>query len=332
MDIKKHLKEFKTGFDPRLICFLDRKEKQAKVLAPGYQQAVQEIKRLVKAGGKRIRPLMIYTSFRSCYGKNNKEVWNNCIAVELIHCFCLIHDDIMDASETRRGEISCYRKLGADKAILIGDVALILAEELVSQNAKHYFDLLKFEVAGGQWLDIRKFKIKNDKFKIKDVFKIMRLKTAMYTFARPLQIGACLAGADKKIIKAFFEYGIKIGIAFQIQDDILGVFGKEEETGKPVGDDIKEGKKTLLIAELLKNISTSEIDKINRIYGNKNASSKQVKYIKKLMLEYDVLKEEKRKMIQLIEEGEEILKGLEINKKEKQFLKEIGQFIISRSF
>ena len=174
------------------------------------------------------------------------------------------------------------------------------------------------------------------------VMKIMKLKTAMYTFSRPLQIGAKLAGTGPQTLKSLFNYGQKLGIGFQIQDDILGVFGEEKKLGKSAASDVREGKKTLLIVELFKEIEklkrTSEKkgreteEKLLRIYGNKKAGQKELAWLRKKMIELGALKKVRQKAIQLIEESEEILKGIKIREKEKQFLREIGQYIIKRKF
>jgi geranylgeranyl diphosphate synthase type I len=291
---------------------------------------------------------MIYTGYRSLKNKTNKDVWNSCIAVELIHAFCLIHDDIMDNAKIRRGKPTVYKKLGLNKAILIGDVALILADELIPQKSRQYFDLLKWEVSAGQWLDIQKNgqwsqpkagqtlpEMVNGQWLSKnEVFAIMDLKTARYTIARPLQIGASLAGADQKTLNALFRYGIKLGTAFQIQDDILGLFGDSKTIGKPVGQDIIEGKKTVLAAMLLKEIKkfrNLEIEgKILNIFGNQKATAKQSNWLKDIMIKYGILDQVKGQAKDLVNQANKELTDLKINKKQKQFLLEIGDYIISR--
>lgn len=219
MDVKKYLLKFKKRFDPKLDRFLLVKQKLAKNLAPGFEQAITEIRRFNQAGGKRIRPAMIYTGFKACGEKENQKLWRACMAMELIQAFALLHDDIMDDDQKRRGEITCFKKMGLNKAILVGDVALILADELIPQEAKKYFDLMKWELAAGQWLDVSNedFKKQNEKLK----FKILELKTAMYAVARPLQIGAVLAGTNQPTLNSFYQYGKKVGTAFQMKDDVL---------------------------------------------------------------------------------------------------------------
>ena len=167
MLIKTQLSQFKSQFDPKLIGFLNQKKSQAKQLAPQFSQAISEIIRLIKAGGKRLRPFFCYTAFKACHGRA-QTIWPACQALELFHAFALIHDDIMDNSSTRRGQITTFKKLGLNKAILTGDTSLILSDELIPPQAKLYYDLLKLETHAGQWLDIQ-----TSKTKPSDITKIM---------------------------------------------------------------------------------------------------------------------------------------------------------------
>jgi len=340
MDVKKYLVKFKKEFEPRMEEFLAKKEKQAKKLAGNYSEAIKEIRRLNKAGGKRIRPAFIYTAFKACVPhkcgvkRKEEEIWDACLAMELIQAFCLIHDDIMDDANLRRGKITCFKKLGLNKAILTGDVALILADELVPEKAKHYFDLMKFEVAGGQWLDVDQSQVSNES----EIMKIMELKTAMYTVARPLQIGAQLAGVDEKKLKAFFEYGKNLGMAFQIQDDILGVFGKEEELGKSTSLDISEGKKTLLVVKLLEAQSSPRVEAgfrfktfLNFFGKGKKLTKDQLELTKELMIKSGSLAYCQKKARELTKKAKQAIINVEIREKEKDFLMEIADYIISRN-
>ena len=356
MQAINYLADFKKQFDPKLLAFLDKKEKQAKKIAPDYCEAIKEIKRLIKTGGKRLRPIFIYTGFNAVGGKG-QVAWPACLAMELIHSFALIHDDIMDNAVLRRGKLTAYKKLGPNKAILVGDAALILADELIPKKAKKYFDLMKFELIGGQYLDVgiqkavktpprwhpaesRDDSSDGGGFKENYIMRIMELKSARYTIARPLQIGAVLAAsnaAPPKTMGAFFKYGKNLGIAFQIQDDILGIFGNEKTLGKSVKSDIKEGKKTLLIARLL-----GQDYKITRLQGKvkkflsffgkkKKLTKEQMDLTKSLMIESGALDYCQKKALQLIERAKRAIKDLEIRKKEKEFLINICDYTITRN-
>lgn len=329
MNVKKNVFEFKKIFDFKLERFLLKKENQAKKLAPGYSQAIAEIRRLNRAGGKRLRPFFIWTGFKACQGRNDNLAWQACLSMELDEAFALLHDDIMDNARLRRGKLTCYQKLGLNKAILVGDVALALAEEIIPQKAKPYFDLMNFELIGGQYLDVSRDKGFNES----KVTKIMELKTAMYTIARPLQIGGALAGADKKTLDAFYSYGKNLGIAFQIQDDILGIFGDKETLGKPVGSDIAEGKKTLLMARRLKDQRHKlKIKDFFDFFGSGSKITKQqLKLTRNLLKESGALKYCQQKAVYLAKLAKKTVVKLKIRQTEKEFLLQIGDYVITRN-
>ena len=347
MNVLEELRDFKRDFDKRVLDFLDKKEKEAREIDSSYSELVKEIKRHVKAGGKRLRPAFVFYGYKAAGGKNFKEDWPACVAVELIHTFALIHDDIMDNSKLRRGKLTTWKLLGVNQAILVGDLAFTLAEELMSQldlekekmkNAFRYFNLLKFEVIGGQYLDIKNNGAMGQwsNGTMEEIMKIMELKSARYTVARPLQIGAAIAGARRRLLNAFFEYGVNLGIAFQIQDDILGMFGDEKMLGKPVGSDLKEGKRTLLAAELMEKLSNCQIvklsEKFNRIFGNKNLTRKDLQRTRQLMVKLQVLDFCQKKAIQLIKQAKKALREIKLDEESKDFLLGIADYMLERKY
>ena len=177
----------------------------------------------------------------------------------------------MDDSATRRGRPSAHRefarlrrsavsveaaeRFGRSAAVLLGDLLLSWSDELLGSSGlkpkalargRVYFDRLRTEVVAGQYLDV--LAQTNDRSTAADAMRVIRYKSAKYTIERPLQFGAAVAGADPQLLGALSSYGVSLGEAFQLRDDVLGVFGEEHLTGKPSGDDIREGKRTLLMA------------------------------------------------------------------------------------
>lgn len=242
------------------------------------QFAVEHLKRFVLGGGKRIRPLYGWVGFVGGGGLASAEdpeaVLRAVSALELIQACALIHDDIIDASDTRRGAATIHRAVesqhrlgdlngdsaayGRNTAILIGDLALAWADDMWRSSgvsaealarAQEPWQGMRTEVLGGQLLDIYLEAVGSESAEMAD--RVNRYKTAAYTIERPLHLGAALAGAPEETIEAFRGYGRDIGIAFQLRDDILGVYGDTEITGKPAGDDLREGKRTVLVAEAL---------------------------------------------------------------------------------
>ncbi|MGV9679386.1 polyprenyl synthetase family protein, partial [Nocardia sp. NPDC003482] len=204
-----------------------------------------------------------------------------CAALELVQACALIHDDIIDSSRTRRGFPTVHvdferrhrdREWGGDPAhfgisvgILVGDLALAWADDMIAAagldpaafaRLAPVWAAMRTEVLGGQLLDIHGEAGADDS--VAAALRINRYKTAAYTIERPLHLGAALADADAGLIAAYREFGTDIGIAFQLRDDLLGVFGDPEVTGKPSGDDLREGKRTVLIAEALRRADATD--------------------------------------------------------------------------
>ncbi|GLY22497.1 polyprenyl synthetase family protein [Micromonospora sp. NBRC 101691] len=229
----------------------------------------------VLAGGKRIRPTFAYWGWRGVAGPEAAlpPVLPALSALELLHTFALVHDDVMDASDTRRGLPTAHRALAArhraaghrgdpDRfgeavAVLIGDLCLVWADRLLAHAAlpaarlletRRCYDQMRVETVAGQYLDVLG---ENDpaNWSLDRALRVARYKTASYTVARPLLYGATLGGlgTDAPTVAAYTRYGLAIGEAFQLRDDLLGVYGDPDLTGKPAGDDLRSGKPTVLL-------------------------------------------------------------------------------------
>jgi geranylgeranyl diphosphate synthase, type I len=223
--------------------------------------------------GKRLRPAFAYWGWRAAGGSATKaqSIYVAGAAIELVHASALVHDDLMDDSATRRGLPTAHRQFsqvrpvgnvgrqtaqfGQMAAILLGDMLLSWSDELLGQSGfkpkalargRVYFDRLRTEVVAGQYLDV--LAQTSGTSTVSDAMRVIRYKSAKYTVERPLQFGAALAKGSKPLLRALSSYGVPLGEAFQLRDDMLGIFGDPRETGKPAGDDIRDGKRTLLIA------------------------------------------------------------------------------------
>ncbi|WP_433299795.1 polyprenyl synthetase family protein [Actinoplanes sp. CA-030573] len=226
---------------------------------------------LVLAGGKRLRPTFAYWGWRGAAvaGEPVEPLLPALAALELMHTFALVHDDVMDDSATRRGRPTAHRifagqqagatdpdRFGASAAILVGDLCLVWADQLLARTpmptatlfaVRARYDRMRVEAVAGQYLDVLG-ETDPDCFDIDRALLVARLKTASYTVQRPLQFGLALAGpADPAIDDAYLRYGELVGEAFQLRDDLLGVFGDPAVTGKPAGDDLRTGKPTTLL-------------------------------------------------------------------------------------
>lgn len=379
MNPQEKLLGFKKKIDKELASFFNFKISQVEEIDPKATFLVKQIKDLTMRGGKRLRPAFLYYGFRACGGEDERAVFPYCLAIELFHTMALIHDDIIDNSDLRRGGPAIHKVLGPSAAILAGDLCFSWAEEVFESKARGYsefpirvtraarnWNLLKQEVILGQYLEAiltRGFSrtdrwLSNNFAKSeKEILKVMEYKTARYSVVRPLQIGARLAGAKKEELRVLENYGLPLGTAFQIIDDILGMFGKEETIGKPADSDLKEGKVTLLIVKTISNLKTrfpsearkvamsvasmsnvkskTQILKLKRflsLLGNKKGSKKDLEWVRGIIKETGALNHCQKKAKRLAEKAKRAIKDYPLEKEAKEFLLEIPNFIIKRKY
>jgi geranylgeranyl diphosphate synthase type I len=255
-----------------LADYLAGRRRGCAEVAAEFAGAVDDLTRFVLAGGKRLRPTFAWWGWRAAGGyEAAASVLRAVSALELIQGCALVHDDLIDDSATRRGEPTVHARwasrhadaawagdptrFGAAVAVLLGDVALAWADDMLHDSgldaaplarARPVWRAMRTEVLGGQFLDVSGHASSDSR--PETALRISRYKTAAYTVERPLHLGAAMAGADEATITALRRYGTDLGIAFQLRDDVLGVFGDPAVTGKPAGDDLREGKLTLLVA------------------------------------------------------------------------------------
>ncbi len=257
--------------DKALAAFLLDQRTLLAGIDPSLDVVVDTIESFVLGGGKRLRPAFAYWGFRGAGGEDSDEIAAAVAALEFFQASALIHDDVMDASDTRRGEPAVHRRFermhasnkwdgdshafGAGAAILLGDLCLTWSDELLRRSgldvpalmrARPVFDLMRTEVIAGQYLDVHAQATADSS--LQRASTVARYKSAKYTVERPLLLGAAIADSNPKIKAAYSGYGLPLGEAFQLRDDVLGVFGDPSQTGKPAGDDLREGKRTYLVA------------------------------------------------------------------------------------
>jgi geranylgeranyl diphosphate synthase type I len=233
---------------------------------PALVDPIEALRAFVAGGGKRLRPAFCHCAFVGAGGDpDDPMVVDAAAALELVHTFALIHDDVMDGSDTRRGTDAVHRHFGREHAnarwrgesrrfgegmaILVGDFAVVYADQLMRDAppaALDVYDELRIELCVGQSLDlVGTARAVADPGAAR---RIATYKSGKYTVERPLHLGAALVGRLDDLGAVLSEIGLPLGEAFQLRDDVLGVFGDEDVTGKPVGDDLREGKLTPLVA------------------------------------------------------------------------------------
>ena len=297
-------------------------------------------------GGKRIRAQMIVQGYNSIK-KINKEIIKTSIAIELIQSYLLIHDDIIDNSDLRRGKPSMHKiyeqvkspdpkQFGISMAIIIGDLASTYANEIITDSnfkekrknqAIKQLNKTVETVIYGQALDIISNFKKITKEQVKEIHK---KKTASYTFEGPLKIGAILAGANNKQLKILHNYGINLGQAFQLQDDILGMFGEKEKIGKPIDSDLKEGKQTLLILKALEKANKKQKTTIKKALGNKKLKKSDLKQVQNIIKETNSLKHSQELSNKLTLKAKEIMQKSNLRTEATEFLLNIADNMLER--
>jgi len=266
----------------------------------------KNIKDFILRAGKRARPILFVAGYLGFAKKHAPGLYRSALSIELLHNFMLIHDDIIDKSDTRRGKPSLHKSFdnylrglknikfnGADLAIVAGDVMYAMAidtllsiKEKPQLKEKALKKLLEATIytGTGEFIELLSGAKKLKQITKQDIYKIYTFKTAYYTFACPLSIGAILGGADPKQIEIISQYGSDLGVAFQIKDDILGLFGEEEKTGKSPLVDLQEAKKTILIWHAYKHSGAKDKLIIENILRKENVIRNDLFKIREIVI------------------------------------------------
>ena len=263
-------------------------------------------------GGKRLRPAFCYWGWRGAGGADCSEIVNVATSLELFQAAALIHDDVMDGSDTRRGQPAVHRRVaalhrrdrwlgspeafGVAGAILAGDLCLSWCDEMYAGSGlpaedllrgRAVFDRMRTELMCGQYLDM--LESAQSSTTVERARHVILYKSAKYTVAQPLLLGGALAGAGPELLSTYDIYGRALGEAFQLRDDVLGVFGDPATTGKPAGDDLREGKRTVLIALTLERCSPAQAAQVRAGLGDPRLGADGVEALREVMVECGAL-------------------------------------------
>ncbi|TQF73585.1 polyprenyl synthetase family protein [Rhodococcus spelaei] len=324
-----------------------------------FTDAVAALEAFVLRGGKRVRPAFAWTGWLGAggdpAGPDAAAVLRACSALELVQACALVHDDIIDSSRTRRGFPTVHvefadrhragrwsgepGRFGESIAILLGDLALAWADDMVRESGVDaaaqtrlgpVWSAMRTEVLGGQYLDVSTEVTADES--VAAALRVNRYKTAAYTIERPLHLGAALAGADDDLIAAYREFGTDIGIVFQLRDDLLGVFGDPEVTGKPSGDDLREGKRTVLFAEALLRADESDrgtADVLRRSIGT-DLSDEQVHRLRTIITDLGAVDAVERRIDELTSSGLRALESSSATAEAKASLRALAMAVARR--
>lgn len=332
--------------DERLRVVLDGYRDEWGVLDPLFGETIDLLSTLVLAGGKRVRPAMAYWGFVGAGGDpSESDVANLGAALELLQAFALFHDDVMDGSPTRRGEPTAHvsaiadheagrwggeaRRYGEAVAILAGDVSLVLSDVLladVNADVRRLWNELRIEVNLGQFLDV--VGTARGDVPLATSERIVEYKTARYTIVRPLQMGAALTGRND-LEESLGNIGTPLGIAFQLRDDLLGVFGEPERTGKPVGDDLREGKPTPLLARARESATPDQAALLATVGSNLNAE--QISDIQMVLVDTGAVSDLETQIGALTNEALDAIARTPLAGDASERLTELAHFLSSRT-
>ncbi len=292
------LKDFQTILSPAIEAFFHNYRQQVEALWPLAKDMFEKLAEFTLRGGKRTRPALLYYGYIGFSAENPEKLLPICIACELMQSFLLIHDDIMDQSDLRRGGKTIHQQFNSEKnyygesmAILVGNLAgylglrAIASSEFATTVKNQVMDLyaqICIDAGYGQALDISFTALPS--LHEDNIYTMYRYKTARYTSEFPLLSAAILAQQNDRNTAHIKNIAIDLGILFQIQDDILGLFGADHITGKQASLDLLHGKKTLLICKAFENSNEEQKQQLLRAHNNPNATSEDIALAKKIII------------------------------------------------
>ena len=329
------IEQIRDNINHSLSAFMQtiKRDYKLHLVSPVLYESIREFS-LRK--GKRIRPLLLVLSYLGYHPKNRKispSLYNASTCIELLHNFMLIHDDIIDRSSLRRGKPTLHKllgkivktpdqkKLGYDLGIIAGDIVYALAIDAFlsideaherKEKALKYFIQTAAFTAMGEFVDTIHGVEKLNKIKEKDVFLNYTLKTARYTFDCPLVTGAILAGAKESDIKSLSKLGILIGQAFQIQDDIIGIFDSQKNIGKSILSDLAESKKTLLVCHAYEQLNGHKKDLFEHYFNKRKKTYQDLVAVRKIFVNAGSLEYSLKEIKIRIDKTLKLLKNLKM--------------------
>jgi len=359
---QKELKNYAQEINPQLRQFFVRELKSPFGISAREQKLSHEILTHLQEHSlrpaKRLRGALVLTGHKLLNADDNKNAMSAAISMEIIHTALLIHDDVMDCDDTRRGKPTTHKyfatlhdeqyehgdqcHFGESMAIQVGDIALllgfsVLAESTIKEELR--LQVLNRLLRGiihtgyGQVFDVTLEAM--GKAQEQDIIDLHSAKTAIYTYENPLHIGALLAGATKSDLLLLSRYALPAGIAFQIQDDILGLYGNPEKTGKAADSDLKQRKLTLLMKKAYEFGDLKQTQKLNKIWGNPDLTATDAQLARQIILETGSLDYSKKLSVEYAQKALSTIPKMKENGWNQvalEFLEGIALYMINREF
>lgn len=307
-EAKSALQEIRDAVEIELANFVRDQSAILHSISSDLEPVTEVLSTFLLDSGKRLRPLFAYSGFLSTDGQLTTAIIKAIASLELLHASALIHDDLMDGSNTRRGKPSIHRHFesihvqdelkgfaptyGLAAAVLLGDLSLVWSNQMLNSaglaarqiaEVSPIYDAMRVELMAGQFLDIHEQAQRDAD--LERSITIASYKSGKYTVERPLHIGAALSTlASPELFSALSAYGLPLGEAFQYRDDLLGVFGDSEVTGKPSGDDLREGKHTALMALTIKGSDEKTKATIRKYFGAKDIDADGISILQEIII------------------------------------------------
>ena len=355
-EVKTTIESVRTEIRSALAQYLAGQRSYLTSIASELVPVCDALDEFLLDGGKRLRPLFAYAGVLASGAQPTPEIIRAISSLELLQACALIHDDLMDRSDTRRGKPAIHRhfenlhqsqamnglatQFGESAAVLLGDLALVWSDQMLNTSAiptnsllaaHRIHDEMRVELMAGQYLDVRE--AGENTYSAERSLRIARYKSGKYTIERPLHIGAVIGKPDAHapLLDALSRYGLPLGEAFQLRDDLLGIFGDPAVTGKPAGDDLREGKRTVLIAMTLEALNESEKKELLSHLGRADISSAKVEELRALIVASGALEKVETLIEKLTQESLAAIEDPAIHPSAREFLTYIALSAVKRS-
>jgi len=354
--VKSTIEQVRGQIRSELATYLQTQRSYLTAIAPELVPVCDSMDEFLLDGGKRLRPLFAYAGLLASGCTASPEAIRAISSLELLQACALIHDDLMDGSDTRRGKPAIHRHFenlhqstamnglaeafGEAAAVLLGDLALVWSDQMLNTSglptqsllaAQRMHDEMRIELMAGQYLDVRE--AGEHSYSVERSLRIARYKSGKYTIERPLHIGAVIGKPDShhELLAALSAYGLPLGEAFQLRDDMLGIFGDSSVTGKPAGDDLREGKRTVLMAMTLDNLAESDSQELIAHLGSPDISAEKVDELRALIIKSGAVDQVENLIEKLTNESLAAIESPSIAPESREFLTYIALSAVKRN-